>query len=596
MYKKGCLVFWVLLLLFCRDAFGQVGAESVPGEVIVGLEAHLMATAGQILAPALQRFGGEIVETIPELSAVLIKLPTGLEASFIARVSTMSEVRYAEQNYIYTLHGLPNDPKWEEWPAKLINVLDAWPVIKGDKGILVAVIDSGVDYNHEDLAGVVQKGYDFADEDEDPMDEHGHGTYVAGIIAAIMNNGKGIAGVAQVSILAVRVVDKRGNGGLWDIAQGIVFAVKKRARIINMSLGVYRRSELLYEACWYAAERNVLLVASAGNEGGGPVCYPAAFDTVIAVSAVDCEKEFAKFSSKGPEVELTAPGVKKFTQDELEGILSTVPGDKYAYAAGTSVAAPYVAGVAALVLSVNPRLSNYQVRAILGATASDLGSFGRDFWYGYGLVDAFKAVEAAKKTTTEFPAPSGPVTLSIKTDRASYRIGDVVTVTYSTSEAGTLSIFRIGSLPNPELLLNVQALPATDKIATSFPVNVIGVETLVLQFRASDGRVYSSACSYSVGDTRDLARISVDRGCDSRYSIGDLCTIILSAKQSGTATVFAFSSDGSVNKLFTIRLTSGETTSVKAKVTGPAGTELLVVRFVTDTGSVSTAYCRFLVQ
>ena len=264
----------------------------------------------------------------------------------------------------------------------------------GNKGarVKIAIIDTGVDYNHEDLNDNFNKnllGYDFVNSDNYPIDDDGHGTHVAGIIAAEDNN-KGVVGVAPAAELyALKVLDDTGSGYMSDVVLAIQWATdpdgngsaSDRLDIINMSLGG-QKNIFLEWACNLAYLDGLLLVAAAGN--GGAVIYPAAYSSVIAVSATDSNDELASFSSTGTQVELAAPGVY---------INSTLPGNNYSGEtwSGTSMASPHVAGTAALVWKANPTWSNDDVRTQLQGTAKDLGAFGWDSKYGYGLVDAAEA-------------------------------------------------------------------------------------------------------------------------------------------------------------------------------------------------------------
>ncbi len=303
----------------------------------------------------------------------------------------------------------PNDPKYIlQWHLKSINTDKAWDYVTGNPEIIVAVIDTGVDYNHPDLKrniwvnkdevpsngidddgnGYVDDyyGYDFVNNDGDPIDDNGHGTVVAGIIAAEINNSLGVAGIAQVKIMVLKVLDRNGSGYESDVAEAIRYAVDNGANIVSMSLGGSEYIKLLEDACNYAWNKNVLLVAASGNDGGKDIDYPAKFQSVIAVGSVNQEDKLSSFSDFGREQELVAPG---------EGILSTYTGMSYKSMSGTSAATPQVSGVAALLLSVNPTLSNRDVRKILQQSADDLGFRGKDSVYGYGKVNASRAVSIA---------------------------------------------------------------------------------------------------------------------------------------------------------------------------------------------------------
>ncbi|RLG40104.1 MAG: subtilisin [Thermoproteota archaeon] len=270
-------------------------------------------------------------------------------------------------------------------------------------GIKVAVIDTGIDYDHPDLADNVAGGASFVDYTTDYMDDNGHGTHVAGIIAAV-DNEIGVIGTSPgLSLYALKALDSEGSGYLSDVIAAIDWAVENGMQIISMSLGTDTDYDSLRDACDRAYAAGVLLVAAAGNDasrlsvrfGIDTIDYPARYDSVIAVGAVDQEDERPVWSSTGPELELAAPGVD---------IYSTYWDDTYATLSGTSMACPHVTGTAALVFATNigEVAPSYdydgdgtwdanEVRAWLQATAEDLGEAGKDDYYGYGLVDAAKA-------------------------------------------------------------------------------------------------------------------------------------------------------------------------------------------------------------
>jgi len=261
-------------------------------------------------------------------------------------------------------------------------------------GVDVAIIDTGIDDTHPDLQDNCKGGWDFVNNNGNPMDDNGHGTHVAGIVAA-EDNDFGVVGVApKASLYALKVLDSNGIGSVSDVIFAIQWAsdpdgdgsANDRLDIINMSLGADRGNIFLKWACNLAYDDGLLLVAAAGNNDGGSVIYPAAYNSVIAVSATDKNDNLAFFSSTGSEVELAAPGVN---------INSTLPGNYYSGDdekwSGTSMASPHVAGTAALVWAANLGWTNDDVRARLRDTADDLGTSGRDSLYGYGLVNAAEA-------------------------------------------------------------------------------------------------------------------------------------------------------------------------------------------------------------
>jgi subtilisin len=278
----------------------------------------------------------------------------------------------------------------------------------GNKGgsLKVCILDSGIDRTHPELSARYAGGYDFVNDDSDPADDNGHGTHVAGTIAATLN-GTGVVGAApEAQILAYKVLDSKGSGSFSDVIAALDACKNAGGRITNNSYGSAADPGTLTRQAFdntYAA--GLLHVAAAGNSGSGAdkVDYPAKFDSVIAVAATDSSDARASFSSTGPAVELAAPGVN---------ILSTYKGGQYAYASGTSMASPHVAGVAALVFNCGIS-TNAQVRARMQQTAQDLGAAGRDNLYGYGLVRADRAAMNCSSPPPQPPAaPSNLVAVS----------------------------------------------------------------------------------------------------------------------------------------------------------------------------------------
>ena len=265
------------------------------------------------------------------------------------------------------------------WGVNRIDAERAWNVTRG-AGIRVAVIDTGIDHMHHDLNPNFGGGVSFVP-GESFTDVNGHGTHVAGTIGA-RHNGSGVVGVApNCKLYAVKVLDRYGRGNYSWIINGIIWCVRNRIDVINMSLGGPSPLQALKIACDYAYRNNVVVVAAAGNDGPkkDSVIYPARYESVISVSAVDNAGNIAEFSSRGEEVDLCAPGVN---------ILSTRPGNRYGLSRGTSMASPHVAGTAALAISSHRFARASNIRDILLHTADDMGITGHDNEYGHGLVDA----------------------------------------------------------------------------------------------------------------------------------------------------------------------------------------------------------------
>ena len=326
----------------------------------------------------------------------LIEVAENKLAEKMESLKQNSNIEYVVPNYIRTVakfpDDVPNDPEYKnQWGLQNINAPKAWTAIDNTslKEVVVAVIDTGLDMEHEDLKDRLTKGYDFVDMDEDPSPgpvNEEHATHVAGILAASTDNGIGIAGTAgtaPIKIMPIRVLEA-GSGDDFTIAQGITYAVDNGARVINMSLCGYGDSPLLTEACNYAFSKNVVVVAGAGNNAMDVnTFYPASIPGVITVSATDVNDTLAFFSNYGSSVELAAPGVE---------VLSSLPGDLYESYDGTSMSTPFVSAACALLISKNPLLSIIEVEQYLTDSAKDIGSTGKDESFGYGLLDLGNAL------------------------------------------------------------------------------------------------------------------------------------------------------------------------------------------------------------
>lgn len=305
---------------------------------------------------------------------------------------------------------IPNDLLFSEyqWNLPITETNRGWKLSKGSDDVIVAVVDTGVDLKHPDLKGRLLDGYNVIAPDEAPNDDVGHGTHVAGIISANVNNGEGIAGMMWGGkILPVKALDKSGSGTTYSVAQGIIWATDHGAKVINMSLGNYADAEFLHEAIKYAYDHDVVLIAATGNDNTERPGYPAAYPEVLSVSATDANMQRASFSNYGDYIEVMAPG---------ESIASTYPDNEYAALSGTSMASPHVAALAALVRSINPELKNTEVMDIIRQNVIDLGDPGRDKYFGYGQIDVYAALQAAGGN--QAPLQFWPLSIQRKMERA----------------------------------------------------------------------------------------------------------------------------------------------------------------------------------
>lgn len=325
-------------------------------------------------------------------------------------------VRYAEPHYIYVTNEksgpetpqtvsaaeaeiVPNDALYRryQWNLPIISTPAGWELTRGNEQIIVAVVDTGVTLNHPDLQGHLVNGYNVIDPEQPPEDDVGHGTHVAGVIAALTDNAEGVAGMTWHNrVMPIKVLDSTGMGSTYSVAQGLIWATDHGAKIINMSLGNYASAEFLHDAIRYAFDRDVVLIAATGNDNTSQPGFPAAYPEVFAVSATDANQQKAMFSNFGDYVDVVAPG---------ENIASTYLDNQYAALSGTSMASPHVSALAALIRSENPSLSNTDVYEIMRQSALDLGSKGRDMYYGFGQIDVAKALMLAVGQDADTTAP-----------------------------------------------------------------------------------------------------------------------------------------------------------------------------------------------
>jgi subtilisin family serine protease len=309
-----------------------------------------------------------------------------LKSGKVLRIDPDVEV-YALEN-VRIKGAKPQPSQTLTWNIDRVDAEISWGISTGDP-VKVGVIDTGIDLKHPDLQANIKGGYNAINPLKSPNDDNGHGTHVAGIIAAL-NNTIGVIGVGpNIDLYAIKVLNANGSGYLSDVIEGLDWAVANGMQVVNMSLGTSQDVQSFHDAIVSAYNAGVTIVAAAGNSGG-TVSYPAAYPEVIAVSATDQNNQIASFSSRGPEVDLAAPGVN---------IYSTYKGQSYATLSGTSMAAPHVTGAAALIidtkkcdLNLDGICTPSEVQQRLEQTAIDLGTPGKDNLYGSGLVNVYNAL------------------------------------------------------------------------------------------------------------------------------------------------------------------------------------------------------------
>jgi len=409
--------------------FPQPGQPHVPDEIIVKFKA---GADKQLRVQAAASLGAEEVYTSPYSGLKVLKIPKGKTvAEMVSEYSKLDIVEYAEPNYIEQIHWGPNDPAYSfQWHFDKINLEAAWdldttaPNYGGDPGIVVAVVDTGVAYEDygafaqaPDLAGTTfVAGYDYVNSDAHPNDDNGHGTHVTGTIAQSTNNGVGVAGIAfNTSIMPVKSLGT-GGGTHLQFSDAYHYAADNGARIINYS-GGGSDSTTKSDAVAYARNAGVLVVVSMGNDGAGTndISYPAAYDDyVLAVAATDYNNNRSYYSTYGACCDIAAPGgdttADLNTDSYADGVLQQTYTDSdvnytdftYYFYQGTSMAAPHVSGVAALIWAKNPSWTAEQVRYALETTVTDRGSAGWDQYYGWGLMNAQAAVGVSLPPATSY--------------------------------------------------------------------------------------------------------------------------------------------------------------------------------------------------
>jgi len=394
----------LLLPILLAGGLHAAEPEWVPGRVLAGRRQGVdSATVTRIL----KMHGAVIHGRLPGLGVAVLDVPEDAGGAVLSSLSQSGVFAWVERDYYAHTAAVPNDPSYaSQWYLPRIQSPQAWSVTTGAASVVVAVIDSGICATHPDLSPKLLPGWNFLDGTSDTSDQLGHGTAVAGTVAAASNNHIGVAGVNWAStILPLVVVNGKDQAAYSDIAAAIQYAADHGARVINVSLGGRNPSQTLETAVEYAWSKGAVVIAAAMNDASDAPYYPAACGRALAVAATDANDHLAAFSNYGTWIALSAPGTD---------ILSTVNGGGYSYWNGTSFAAPIVAGVAALCLAVNPALSNPALVSILEHSTDDLGVPGFDSYFGWGRINAFKAVTAAHLTLPPPPvgrhsgsAPSG---------------------------------------------------------------------------------------------------------------------------------------------------------------------------------------------
>jgi subtilisin family serine protease len=381
---------------------GPARVRYVPGELLVRFRP---GTSTATIEAAAARAGGRVVGRIATLGVYVVKVPPARTARALASLRAESSVESVERDVVLAaLDTIPNDVLWPmQWGLRLVGAPRAWDATTGVGAVIIAVLDTGVDPRHPDLAGAAVPGRDLVNDDADPSDDEGHGTSVGGVIAARTNNGEGQAGMCWTcSLMPVKVLDSTGAGKTSTVAAGIVWAVDHGARVLNMSWGSPGSTSALASAVAYAASKNAVLVAAAGNSGVDTPFYPAAYSEVIGVAATTETDARYSWSNYGSWVKVTAPGCNAAPRRDRG----------YIEFCGTSSAAPIVSGIAGLALSLKLAAPKSEVDLAIATNARPVPGVAR-----FGRLQAPEAMTAVSPTAlpplaAPPPPPPPPVPVS----------------------------------------------------------------------------------------------------------------------------------------------------------------------------------------
>jgi thermitase len=526
---------------------GQGAAPFVKGQVLLRVRPGVSPSAAAASVNAV------VVRGVGDGTIQLLKLRQGDVPTAVQSLRGRSGVLFADPNWLRQLDAAPADTafylKWDlDNPGTLCNSssdcatadsdidwLEAYEALGASfsGAAVVAVIDTGIDFNHPDLDGkITTDGYDFLDNDVEPFDTYGHGTHVAGIALAETDNNTGTAGVGfspNIRVMPLRVCDENGCPDS-AIIDALYYASNNGANVINLSLGGPFGSSAEQQAIDYAWSKGLVIAASSGNDGSGRVSYPAAFANAIAVGATNWHDQVASYSNGGSDLDVTAPGGEMFTYHDKGGIYSTMPTypvyltQTYGYSMnydqlqGTSMAAPQVSGLAALLFSLgtvtdinNDGRINDEIRTLIESTADDLGRSGWDRSYGWGRINAYQAVLAATGGISPSPEPPPPtstggvLSVSASTDKASYKNRDKVqmtaTVTDGSAAIASAAVHFVLTAPDRTATCDATT-DSTGKATCQYTVNTRrdGVGTFYLNATASKAGYTddTSSTSFSV--------------------------------------------------------------------------------------------------
>ena len=523
------VAFAALLALPCA-AFAQAPASPPIDELLVGFHAGVSDAEAE---DGYKSHGASKVEKLRGINVHRVKVPPQSIDAIEKALAKRKDVKFVERNRRIPSNLTPNDPSFpSQWHLTKVSAPQAWDITQGSATVVIAIVDSGIDATHPELASKVLPGYNFVDNNTNTTDVNGHGTWVAGVAAAIGNNAAGVAGLAwQSKILPVRVSDAQGVAWTSVIANGMTWAADHGAKVVNVSFGGVASSPSINSAAQYVLNKGGIVVASAGNCG----CFDATAENPYIISVAGTDQNDARWpsSSQGNYVDISAPAT---------GIVTTNRGGGTVTAQGTSFASPLVGGVLALMRSANPQLSPTDLKNLLLANADDKGAAGWDSSFGFGRVNAYRAVAAAAASVPppDTTAPSvaigspatgssvsGSVTVGVTaSDNTSVSAVDLyVNGNYYASDTASPHSFLLDTTTLPNGATSVQAR-ATDPAgnvgqSTTITLNVSNVADTIAPVVAITGITQSGSgnskqVSISVSATDNVGVTKVELYVDGK--------------------------------------------------------------------------------
>ncbi|MBI2853966.1 MAG: S8 family serine peptidase [Chloroflexi bacterium] len=498
----------VLVLTFGgATAFAAGGAgdaqDFAPDRILVKFQP---GTPDKVKAAVNQRHGGSVIGVVPGIDVQVVKVARSSAATKARAYRTEAGVKFAELDYTATAIFDPSDTYYgNQWGMDQIQMPQAWDITQGSPAVKIAILDTGIDQDHPDLAAKIVANQNYTSSST-VDDLYGHGSHVAGIAAAITNNSTGVAGVGfDSSLMNVKVLDDSGSGYYSWISSGITWAADNGAKVINMSLGGRSGSSTLQSAVDYAWSKGVVVVAAAGNNGNSVPSYPAYYSNTIAVAATDQSDARASFSTYGSWVDVAAPGVNIFST--LPNHANAIGGLNYDYLSGTSMATPHVAGLAALIWATPYGTSASAVRSRIEDNADQVSGTGT-YWQ-YGRINAYRAVAP--------PPPPPPPALSVNTvaPNLTNQMSFAVQATVSNS-GGTTATAATATIELPTGLSTTASLtqalgdiPNGGSAIASWPVSAAadGTYTVMVNAAATNATSASGSATTTV-DTASPAQVS----------------------------------------------------------------------------------------